>query len=32
MNVFAGAATVIAAEVDVNDILTRGADPGEDGV
>jgi hypothetical protein len=25
--VFAGAATVMAAEVDINNILTRGADP-----
>jgi hypothetical protein len=31
MTVFVGAATVITVEVDVNDILTRGADSGQYG-
>jgi hypothetical protein len=31
VTVFARAATIIAAEVDVDDILTRGADPGQNG-
>jgi hypothetical protein len=32
ITVFARAATVITVEVDVNDILTRGAYPSQDGV
>jgi hypothetical protein len=31
VTVFARAATIIAVEVDVDDILTRGADPGQNG-
>jgi hypothetical protein len=31
MNMIAGAAAVISAEVDVDDILTRGIDQGQDG-
>jgi hypothetical protein len=30
--VFARVAAAIAVEVDIDDILTRGADPGQDGV
>jgi hypothetical protein len=31
VSVFFGAAAVIAVDVDIDDILMRGADPGQDG-
>jgi hypothetical protein len=32
VNVFVGADAVITVEVDVDDILTRGANPGQDSI